>query len=286
LVKSPAFQFYPSDWISSRAVRMMDAEQRGWYIQLLAEAWESDVQGSLPDDEDLLKRLAGVNMCSTDVEQRWRFVKNQFRIVDGTLIQDRLLEEIAKQEENRKKKSRAGQKSGQVRRKKREHYKKQHLHKLNTCSTDVEQSTNTRPTESNPSSSLSSSPPLSPSHKKINIYSPDAEEMRLSQLLFGLIQERNPKHKQPHFQQWAREIDLMIRKDNRAPGEIEKVIRWSQADSFWQNNILSTSKLREKFDQMWLKINSKPQEKGNSYDPTKFHIGTDFADKDYRQGIF
>src|SRR3990167_9118902 len=82
--KSPAFQFYPSDWISSRAVRMMDAEQRGWYIQLLAEAWESDVQGSLPNDDALLRKLAGMNISSIDAElsskERWEFVKNQFRL--------------------------------------------------------------------------------------------------------------------------------------------------------------------------------------------------------------
>src|SRR3990167_1638871 len=154
--KSPAFQFYPSDWISSRAVRMMDAEQRGWYIQLLAEAWESDVQGSLPNDDALLRKLAGMNISSIDAElsskERWEFVKNQFRLVEETLVHDRLLEEVAKQEENRKKRVKAGQKSGLIRRQSKELYKKQHLKLLNTSSTDVQQSTNRETTKTNLSS--------------------------------------------------------------------------------------------------------------------------------------
>ena len=50
---SPAFQWYPKDWLSSLAVRNFDAEQRGWYIQLLNEAWENTPQGTLPDDPDV-----------------------------------------------------------------------------------------------------------------------------------------------------------------------------------------------------------------------------------------
>jgi hypothetical protein len=35
------------------------------------------------------------------------------------------------------------------------------------------------------------------------------------------------------------------------------VINWATSDPFWQANILSTKKLREKFDQLAAKMNGK-----------------------------
>ena len=45
----------------------------------------------------------------------------------------------------------------------------------------------------------------------------------------------------------------MIRLNNRKPEKIKEIIKWCQKDKFWQNNILSTQKLREQFDQLGLK---------------------------------
>jgi hypothetical protein len=55
--KSPAYQVYPADWISSRRVRAMKDHQRGWYNDLLMEAWLSDPQCTLPDDDAYLQNL-------------------------------------------------------------------------------------------------------------------------------------------------------------------------------------------------------------------------------------
>ncbi|QDP51251.1 MAG: putative DNA replication protein [Prokaryotic dsDNA virus sp.] len=79
-----------------------------------------------------------------------------------------------------------------------------------------------------------------------------SREITLSTLLFELIRERNRNHRKPNLQEWARHIDLMFRIDNRDFRDVEKVIRWCQKDSFWFRNILSTVKLREKYDQLWL----------------------------------
>jgi hypothetical protein len=81
-------------------------------------------------------------------------------------------------------------------------------------------------------------------------------EMILSRELFRKIKQRNPKQKEPNFQTWCREIDRMIRIDHRSIADIQAVISWSQQDTFWQNNILSTAKLKEKFDQLTLKMES------------------------------
>lgn len=87
------------------------------------------------------------------------------------------------------------------------------------------------------------------------IYCQTSNEVRLSELLLNLIRQRNVNFRQPDIQKWAGHIDKVLRLDRRPPEEIEKVITWCQADSFWQSNILSTQKLREKYDQLFLKMN-------------------------------
>jgi hypothetical protein len=67
-------------------------------------------------------------------------------------------------------------------------------------------------------------------------FSKDSKEFRLSELLLDLILERRNGFKTPDLQKWAKSIELMIRKDGRNPKEVERVIRWCQADPFWQNN--------------------------------------------------
>lgn len=87
-------------------------------------------------------------------------------------------------------------------------------------------------------------------------FNQDSDQIRLASLLFDLVREKHPKAKAPDLQKWAKHIDFAIRVDGRTPGELEQIIRWCQADSFWSGNILSTDKLRAKFDQLWLKMRS------------------------------
>jgi len=93
--------------------------------------------------------------------------------------------------------------------------------------------------------------------KKEEIYSQNSDEFRLSKLLYALIKKRNPKQKEPNLQVWADHIEKTIRIDKRTPMEVETVIMWCQDDDFWQNNILSTEKLRKQYDQIFLKMNNK-----------------------------
>ena len=90
--------------------------------------------------------------------------------------------------------------------------------------------------------------------RKDKTFSEDSEEYRLAKLLLDCILEHRPNFKRPNLQSWAKHIDLMLRVDKRTPEEVEEVIRWCQKDSFWQANILSTKKLREKFDQLAIKM--------------------------------
>lgn len=105
--------------------------------------------------------------------------------------------------------------------------------------------------------------------KYIKPLSSDSDEIRLSELLFSLIQQRDVNVKKPNMQTWGRQIDLLMRVDNRGRPEIEKVIKWCQGDPFWQNNILSTKKLREKFTQLLFKMNGgNGNGNGRNYQPS------------------
>lgn len=52
------------------------------------------------------------------------------------------------------------------------------------------------------------------------------------------------------IKEWTREVRLMIEKDSRTEDEINELIDFLAKDSFWANNIKSTSKLREKFEDL------------------------------------
>ncbi|MBK5492226.1 DNA replication protein DnaD [Bacillus sp. TH13] len=75
--------------------------------------------------------------------------------------------------------------------------------------------------------------------------------------LFELIKGNNPNQKEPNFESWANEFRLLRERDNRELQDIKDVIDWCQADPFWQGNILSPKKLREKFDQLTIQMKSR-----------------------------
>ena len=52
--KLPWFKFFATDWISDPAVRTMSSRQKGWYIDLLAYAWQED---GLPNNTEALQAL-------------------------------------------------------------------------------------------------------------------------------------------------------------------------------------------------------------------------------------
>jgi hypothetical protein len=86
-----------------------------------------------------------------------------------------------------------------------------------------------------------------------------APDTQLVQLLISLMEKNNPnssilKRLTPKRQEeWIRQCRLLREADGKTADEIEAVIRFSQQDSFWKINILSMPKLREKWDQLWMK---------------------------------
>ena len=91
-------------------------------------------------------------------------------------------------------------------------------------------------------------------------FADDSQEVKLSMLLLNHILKRNSNFKKPNIQKWADYVDKMYRIDNRSFDEMKEVINWCQQDDFWQNNILSTKKLREQYDQLFIKMKkTKPK---------------------------
>ena len=95
---------------------------------------------------------------------------------------------------------------------------------------------------------------------------PNSEALRLAELLLDFILTRKPDFRRPNLQTWAKHIERMIRLDRRTPERIEQVVRLVQDDPFWQNNILSTAKLRERFDQLELKMRDSHGQAKPKYD--------------------
>jgi len=92
------------------------------------------------------------------------------------------------------------------------------------------------------------------------LFDEDSIEFKLSKKLLDYILRNHPNYKMPNLQNWAKHIDYMIRLDKRTPEQINDIIVFSQEDSFWKSNVLSTEKLRQKFDQLWIKKkNGKPK---------------------------
>lgn len=131
--KLPWFKFFPFDWLSDTTVQTMTLSERGFYLEILCRIW---IEGGIKNDRTHVQRMfntcaANDEECSTHVREK--IVDKIISCLDVTKDGEKLthwkLEEL--REENAKtieKRRKAGQKSGEARRKK----------KSNTCLTPVE----------------------------------------------------------------------------------------------------------------------------------------------------
>lgn len=110
--KSPAFQFYPSDFLSDVNVVAMSLQERGAYITLLCFCW---IQGSLPRDVARLARLCGVPLAT--FRKIWPALETCFRDAELTdrLRHPRLDRERVKQAAYRQQQSERGRLGGRPR---------------------------------------------------------------------------------------------------------------------------------------------------------------------------
>ncbi len=104
---SPAFQFYPQDFLSDRHVMAMNASARGCYIVLLCHCW---LHGSIPNDWKVIQRLSQYE------GHHWPLIREMlkpcFIFDNGELRQPRIERERKKQADYRAMKAKAGQAGG------------------------------------------------------------------------------------------------------------------------------------------------------------------------------
>ena len=68
------------------------------------------------------------------------------------------------------------------------------------------------------------------------------------------ILKRKVNYRDVNVGKWAIEMDTIVKIDKRTVAQVAEVIDWCQQDGFWQNNILSPSKLRKQLDRLELQM--------------------------------
>ena len=89
-------------------------------------------------------------------------------------------------------------------------------------------------------------------------------DLAMAKEMFARIQKLNPNHKQPNFEAWANDIRLLGERDGKSHSEIIELFEWANQDRFWQANILSPRKLREKWDVLVLQRNRQAKPRGDN----------------------
>lgn len=101
------------------------------------------------------------------------------------------------------------------------------------------------------------------------------EDLLLADWISKKVLEVAPKTKEPSLDKWANEVRLMREKDGHSIQDIRQVFAWANSDGFWRTNILSVSKLREKFPTLHSKMTQGPIIKqancspGVNFDPSR-----------------
>lgn len=81
------------------------------------------------------------------------------------------------------------------------------------------------------------------------------EDKAFAEWMWQTILKIQPNRKPPNLDKWANDVRLMREIDERTDTEMRELYRRVNAHTFWRTNVLSPSKLREKWDDLQLKLN-------------------------------
>lgn len=110
---SPAFQFYPKDYLADENQKLMTNQERGCYTTLMCHSW---LEGSIPADVNKIAKLC--NEPPDVMAQLWLAIGSCFVEVPnkpGRLVNPRLEEERRKQQQHRMERSTSGAKGAKAR---------------------------------------------------------------------------------------------------------------------------------------------------------------------------
>lgn len=102
--------------------------------------------------------------------------------------------------------------------------------------------------------------------------------VQLSERLATRVRANDPKaDPDPRSDRWLTDMRLLLQDRAGDVQEVERIIDWCQADSFWRSNILSPGKLRQQFTQLLLKARplqaAKPERDLSVYDRAARRVG-------------
>lgn len=254
---SPAFQFYPSDYLGSQRVQLLTLEEEGAYLRLLCHCW---LHGSIPADETLCLRLLGKGGHNLDITT----VLNMFIPgPSGRLVHDRLEAERRKQVAWREKSAEGGKKGARLRWEKQAR-KREEPAKFapQQASLPIDNQPESKGYSQNGNNHLmtlqssvfslqSSDNKPSPNLTGSEEQRPPTEGSRFVDWFVKLLVETgapDPKLTPSIRESWADCYDKLLRLDGRTKDEVKEVCRWARNDSFWRGNFMSPMKLRDKKD--------------------------------------
>lgn len=112
-----------------------------------------------------------------------------------------------------------------------------------------------------------------PRSKASRTYAPTEQPYQIAEHLYKRILEHQDL-KKPNLQKWADEVRLAHERDGRDYNKLAKLVDWAQDNDFWQANILSAKKLREKYDILTGQANREYKQKELSrHDDTSRDFG-------------
>lgn len=95
----PAFLLDTAQWLSSMTTRSMTDAQRGWFIQLLVEAWQNgEPQGTLPDDDKKLRKMADFQPVLSSTIGQLCLVHSSANSLANSLLSDGIKKAVEEQE--------------------------------------------------------------------------------------------------------------------------------------------------------------------------------------------
>tara|TARA_R100001377_G_C3156261_1_gene98104 strand:+ start:40 stop:837 length:798 start_codon:yes stop_codon:yes gene_type:complete len=90
----------------------------------------------------------------------------------------------------------------------------------------------------------------------------DDLDLDFAERMYQSLLIQDSRFKKPNLEQWADTVRKIREIDNRDYDTMAAVWTWARKDSFWNSNILSASKFRDKFQTLYLK--TYPAENLNS----------------------
>ncbi|NIG17466.1 replication protein [Pantoea sp. Al-1710] len=75
-----------------------------------------------------------------------------------------------------------------------------------------------------------------------------ADDLKAADWIYSKVRNVSPTAQQPNWPAWANDIRLMRNALKCTHHEICELFKWANADAFWQTNVMSPAKLRQKWD--------------------------------------